>query len=1065
LARLREEQYNRELDAYIDFLIATYCPDGDGECDENDVQNNEEDAPNLVHEDDGSSGTTTSSTRVKQHVPSVKIEKEPEKKTTDPDGDEARKISTTNFDSSAKSMDETSTAIASSTSKQATIDKRQDDLLPANGHNHIKNELGGGDDDDESEEEERIIADADTLDQYIEFLQEDYEQDQALDQYIDFIQQAYDTEKALDQYINFLLATTTASMPASLTRKNKPVNATAAAAASNFFTATTTATINRTIPAVTRNALIHAEDIIVVLPDSKRATDESLSFTSPPSRTEVLVAGDQRELDEYIDRIVTAVELDEYIDRLVESVSSMASDDRKVQEEPSTAENEMDQEEDPNRMVITATKRVTESIQQEQPVEAGTQDKDEGIDDYIASLVQGDSDSARAAIAIQHDAEEDGVRVPASANLASSTSSSARRPTAKRAVSVDDDAKTFSDADEEPKMLDETVDHGPKIAVGVTESSDPDGDDDDDDDDRDKQFSNQGAIDSDSVKTTLIDDEDNDIQSVAAGVSASPEISPQDREKDVEVQEEIPPKKKRKKKKVAASGSASAKQKVEESASFADAVADSTAATVDDSEEPIQSPNGIFRFLLRQGPIGHVLALVLVLLVEWVETYLPQLAELLALLWLKLAPAGLQRRMAPQMLGPGTGRTSSPSLQQMYSGRMPVKGRQRSKLSKRADEEALAQLQRIGDIQDAKYKHVSPSFMKRHGLGPYRNNLDNNPSRSEEDITPVGRPETRKKQRKAKSRYQEEEDESDIDWVVKGLETPTDTPLSLGVGVGKDGAYVSVGYEMEFGKAKKSSKSPGAKSRSSSRKKSSFDPEAITRDAVRKKTTGPRLSDRDGGSGVMGRLRAAATSNSLVSRSLFGAYPGDAVPPSEAADARGVPQLCAKYGYGDWSDDEEDDDVDEDDNHKGNRSDGRHKRSPRKHRGKKRRTKSTQEKVEDTEDSDLGFDDTLGQKSDRSATPVPHKKKRRRRQSSADGDSIETKMLRPPLELLNERKKRISSKDSGAIESAAREEPTMASIEELKKRHGSGQDKANVIRPALERLNEARKKSSKESND
>ena len=66
----------------------------------------------------------------------------------------------------------------------------------------------------------------------------------------------------------------------------------------------------------------------------------------------------------------------------------------------------------------------------------------------------------------------------------------------------------------------------------------------------------------------------------------------------------------------------------------------------------------------------------------------------------------------------------------------------------------------------------------------------------------------------------------------------------------------------------------------------------------------PRVSDRDGGGGVLGRIRAA-TSDSHLSRQLMGAYPGDAPPIEEAADPKGVLLLAQRYGYGEWSDDED----------------------------------------------------------------------------------------------------------------------------------------------------------------
>lgn len=149
----------------------------------------------------------------------------------------------------------------------------------------------------------------------------------------------------------------------------------------------------------------------------------------------------------------------------------------------------------------------------------------------------------------------------------------------------------------------------------------------------------------------------------------------------------------------------------------------------------------------------------------------------------------------------------------------------------------------------------------------------------------------------------EEEEESDVDWVVEALskekeEEEITSPIetSLGAGLGSSGATISVG--VQFGLSKKTTK----------RKRRSTLADAATERTPKpkKKLVGPRTSDRDGGGGVFGRIRAAGA-NSLVSRSLLGAYPGDAVPPSEAGSADGVVALAEKYGYGDWSDDDDGD--------------------------------------------------------------------------------------------------------------------------------------------------------------
>ena len=81
--------------------------------------------------------------------------------------------------------------------------------------------------------------------------------------------------------------------------------------------------------------------------------------------------------------------------------------------------------------------------------------------------------------------------------------------------------------------------------------------------------------------------------------------------------------------------------------------------------------------------------------------------------------------------------------------------------------------------------------------------------------------------------------------------------------------------------------------------------EAVTSNVSDKRVkAGPRVSDREGGGGVFGRIRDFSANN-LVSRSLLGAYPGDALPPTEAASATGLAEFAMKYGYGDWSDEDD----------------------------------------------------------------------------------------------------------------------------------------------------------------
>jgi hypothetical protein len=305
-----------------------------------------------------------------------------------------------------------------------------------------------------------------------------------------------------------------------------------------------------------------------------------------------------------------------------------------------------------------------------------------------------------------------------------------------------------------------------------------------------------------------------------------------------------------------------------------------------------QPPNPVYLFLLRRGTVGHVLAMGLVLVVELIQTYLPTLARFLAWLWFRLAPARLQKGAA---LPRRRRRPNPPALATVRNPRTAQSGKLRKKLTQQADQQALAQLKRAGSVGDARYRYVSTNFLQRHGLGPFADATSSSASSSTTttDDSPL-------KAGSSKTQQDAEEDD-DVDWVVQALTKDKKDHQSkksswqptVSVGMGPGGPSLSVG--VEFGASKES------KDRRSSIIKS-----AATSTVVRKKRKVTRASDRDGGSGVVGRIRAVTGANSRVSRSLFGAYPGDAVSLEEAASTKGVVELARKYGYGDWSDDDDD---------------------------------------------------------------------------------------------------------------------------------------------------------------
>jgi hypothetical protein len=294
---------------------------------------------------------------------------------------------------------------------------------------------------------------------------------------------------------------------------------------------------------------------------------------------------------------------------------------------------------------------------------------------------------------------------------------------------------------------------------------------------------------------------------------------------------------------------------------------------------PRVRPNQLYRFLLGQGHVGHILVMETILTVEWMRAYLPLLFAVFDYLADRIFPKNRSweeedHTVASQTTGFVT-----------TDGSTVRGGRKRKAQTRKADEKALHQLKRIGDVNQAKYRFLSEEFMKRHKLGDYAKKLPETDLTAQLISDPI-------------SEWQEkEEEESDTEWVMQAL-TGDDVPVSrtssvdttVDLSVGTSGPTVSVGVEFGFGTKRK-------------KKRRTFVSEAVKKVAPRmKNSSGPRTSDRD--SGVMGRLRAAGA-NSIVGRSLLGAYPADAPSLNEAARASGLIDLARKYGYGDWSHDEE----------------------------------------------------------------------------------------------------------------------------------------------------------------
>jgi hypothetical protein len=435
-------------------------------------------------------------------------------------------------------------------------------------------------------------------------------------------------------------------------------------------------------------------------------------------------------------------------------------------------------------------------------------------------------------------------------------------------------------------------------------------------------------------------------------------------------------------------------------------------------------PNLMYRYLLGYGQVGHSLIMVSVFGIEWVYTYLPILASLLDVCKHQVLQGkyGL-RREEKAIVSQTTGFVDE-------SGSAVRGGKKRKAQTRKDDQRALSQLQQIGDVSQARYRFVSDHFMRQHAIGPY-----------------AGATALVEVEEILEKPYRHSE-ESDGDWVIEALtqKDPEQSSIdtSVGVSYGSDGASLSVGVELDFGgKRKKQKKRPSisevARQTSASSKSKS------------KRPTGPRVSDRE--SGVMGRIRAAGA-NSLVGRSLLGAYPGDAPAPVDAADANGMFDVAMKYGYGDWSD-----------------GDDEHTAKSR-HRRKRRKTSSGARGTRERSSS-IGIDFELGSSSSSSSRKTPtsparyktkstselqselksgksrHRKKRRTKPMElqneyADGSTV----VGPALDFLNETAEAKSNDGSS-------ESTKVRQTRNIKRSPQESPNKNKVVGPAIDMLEKA----------
>ena len=299
-------------------------------------------------------------------------------------------------------------------------------------------------------------------------------------------------------------------------------------------------------------------------------------------------------------------------------------------------------------------------------------------------------------------------------------------------------------------------------------------------------------------------------------------------------------------------------------------------------------PNAVFRFLLDQGRLGRILVMLMIWIAEFVRAFIPPLAN--AVSTILVAIFGSPRALEDE-------RGVNEQYVAFVDSRRTLRGKDKKKAVRMADQEAAEQLRRVGSVTEARYKHLSQDFMQRHGLGPYTR--DEEDEQSEATITDA-------RERGERGGPVVDEDD-DVDWIVAALTKDDSQPIArtgtfsskpaIDVGVSTTGVTVGVSFSI-------GGTSTGATKKKKSKRRKKLIEAATSNVSEKRVKAGPRASDRDGGGGVLGRIRDFSANN-LVSRSLLGAYPGDALTPAEAASAKGLCDFAMKYGYGDWSDEDD----------------------------------------------------------------------------------------------------------------------------------------------------------------
>ena len=389
--------------------------------------------------------------------------------------------------------------------------------------------------------------------------------------------------------------------------------------------------------------------------------------------------------------------------------------------------------------------------------------------------------------------------------------------------------------------------------------------------------------------------------------------------------------------------------------------------------------------------------MLLVLLTEWFSLYVPALTNFASLLLERILPQSEE--------------------DDLYRRPMKKLSRKERILQNKYDDQlALQQLKGL-DKKAAKYSYVSDDFLQRHELGSYSKTK----LKSLNDVTSL----IGKSSRSIKETGLNVAEEDDANWVVEALTATKESKprpfFQPSIGLSSNNG-ASVGIEFGFG---------------SSDPRRSAIAQALATDERRRHRSPPREKSSTKDS-LLDKFRdLTGTDSVMLSRSLLGAYPGDAVSIQDAASPEGVTELARRYGWGEWSEDDEEEDM-------ANWNSDEIDATPKRKRIR-RKTSQKRNTVEpkSSADIDLDFDDfsSMSQKfsnapnrnnaaRQRKPTVFPSRKRREeaphrpiqlsrqggatspilQRGIPATGKTKSARMIRPAMELLTDRREQLLQK-------------------------------------------------------